>query len=251
MKQKIIYTLFFLLPIYLKAQTCILILSYNDTIIIGADSKAGVRTFATGFKVKTSLTNREDCKIFQEKGVFYVASGRWAVNILKFGKESILKQTEFKDTLQFLKKEAITELERDLENKRLSDNESFLEEYRRKIFAHSAFVWFYKGIPKCYGFTFKIISDSTEKVKIKIEDTIFKLHQPKNQLFIVPLGTISAISNMYLTERFWINNQPLEYGMNKLLTIQAKATPNTVGAPFSIVRITKKGVKWHTKGKCK
>ena len=179
-----------------------------------------------------------------------MAAGRWTTIFLKYGKESIIKQSKFVDTIHYLKKEAISNLETELEKCRLYDHKNFIDDYNKKSIGHIAFVWFYKGIPKCYGFAFKFISDSTEKVKIRIDDYKFNLNQP-NVPNIVPMGTVSAIQHIYNNLNFWLNNKPYERGMNRLLQVQSDSASATVGPPFSILRITKKGLKWYTHGACK
>ncbi len=62
-----------------KTQTCILIHSYHDTLVIGADSRAGVITSSISTKVnKEDTAYRADCKISKEKNIYYMASGKWA-----------------------------------------------------------------------------------------------------------------------------------------------------------------------------
>ncbi len=48
---------------------------------------------------------------------------------------------------------------------------------------------------------------------------------------------------------FW-EGKTLEQGIKELLNIQSKSTPETVGPPFSIVRIMNKKIKWYSKGRC-
>ncbi len=179
-----------LLSLIVNAQTCILLVALNDSVVIGADSKTGVQTFSLdrNIHIQTPFYNREDCKIDHERGVFYFASGRWAGNILKYAKESILKQTTFKDSIQYLQKETIKDLETHLENQRLYDYKNYRIEFKKHIFAELAFVWFDRGIPKACGLKFIIISDSTEKVKIRINYFHFNIHEEKSIRTIIVLA---------------------------------------------------------------
>ncbi len=245
-----ILPIFLLLPMSLKSQTFILLVISKDTVIIGADSRAGVITSRTG---QTSLHDtayyREDCKIFHEKNVWYVATGNLNRTIFKYAKTSIERQQEFGDSIEFLQAEATKEMEAQFEKIRIHDNNNYKKYYAKGVIGQLGFIWFNGKIAKAAGVQFKVISNSSEKVRIECKYFPFKF--PHDSLIhTLPFGIFDSAKKIYDNNQFW-HAKKLTDAVEQLLLIQSKATPDDVGPPFSIVKLAAGNyVKWYRKGKC-
>ncbi len=170
--------------------------------------------------------------------------------MLRFGRESILQQQRFTDSIYYLKDEAIRYLEGQLNIFKINDHNGFVQLWKTGGIGHIAFVWFYHNIPQVCEFQIKFVSDSSKKVKLDIVGKKFNMHGSKNHL-IVPLGIYNAARPLYTDNKFWRSHKSLEEAMEKLLETQSEATPNSVGPPYAIIRITRNGEKWYKKGMCK
>jgi len=226
-------------------QTTIIAIRLNDTIIIGADSKA--HNFKKSWNV---------CKIYKYKNFYYAVSGISSDTIYNFDLEVIINKNVDANREIFLTLDSL--------NYALCDS---LINYLKRIkfnrpYVYNEFITKYRGIkiifaiisyqiPFLVGAEYYVEYDSTMmNYYIKYKNT-FCPGDSKASSNIMIIGQHKAIDG-YLEDHpgFWEKN-PVE-AINFLIKLEIKSNPDKVGKPIDIIQITKNNYKWiQCKPECK
>lgn len=194
-----------------ECQTCIIVISINDTVVIGADSRIARQGYLISIDGKTSVLDfTEVCKIRTDKNVYYTGAGRGFNVLIPLAARSIAKQKILNKKINYFPNDLVKELEDSLEKTRNEDSSIYIQNYQDG-FAAIIFVWYYNKLPQISQFTFKNTSKGNSKPKIEILHQSFSLPNG-NRMFTMSLGNTTAVKPYLLNGNFWVQSISLSRG---------------------------------------
>lgn len=226
--------------------TAILVLRKENEIVLGADSK--VTTISLD---GLTIACPPRCKIKQAKSLFYASSGMSNYSPSEFSANdnalnSIMDTDTIADAIKLFETVTRAELRVAIEH---------LKTHHPDIYSHGihressgiVIAGFESGIPiialrtiyaRKYRNGFRVYG---------IQEYVDNHHQ--RQRWGTHLGEGMAMFKYANTHPSFWHDDPIG-AVRRLLTLQAEATPENVGEPFSIVRITEAGAEWVDRGLC-
>jgi hypothetical protein len=230
--------------------TAIIAVWTPETAVIGADSLLGFSR-----SQKTQFV----CKIGETNNIFWAASGivhtsdQAAVNfnVYRIAADAIKSSRDFDGAVATFERWFIVAAVRDLRWKAQFDPSGFAS--AKRFFLQIVFAGLDHNKPRMAIRQFNIEPNSSVKAvtvtSIGAENTCPSSHC--GAILHVAMGTNDAIvadATGYEPD-IWFS-LGIVPAVERLLTIQAAATPTIVGGPLAIVEITSSGVKWPDVGIC-
>lgn len=237
-----------LLPTTINSMTCILIYYHNNSLIIGSDCLASTPTGHFDGDGNRIYNKTSTCKILKVNDIYLTGSGKQMDLIIGSIQNYFQKNIDHPDLLSYLFENLKPTLEKRLDDLKKIDPTHYNETYEGFMFNRIAVIQFNNDLPDINIVAFSAKTEERNQISI---DIFYQDPPPlssRNDLMI-PFGRYETIRNMYLNPIYWEDKSAVD-GIENLLEIQAKATPDEVGGPMSIVTLTKEGYHWNRKGNC-
>jgi hypothetical protein len=226
--------------------TTIVVLKKENEIVLGADSKV------TSYSTDGSPIERPTrCKIKQARNIFYGIAGMSNYSTLDYSvddnaTDSILRTDTIADALKLFKETTRAELRAVVDHMRANNPEG----YGRGMVGNQAGIimaGFENGNPTVASLSIYAKKYRDSFRMYCVNEFVYDIDQP--QRIATSIGAGNAIATYAKSHRGFWQDDPIE-AARLMLQLQADATPQHVGGPFSIVRITESGAEWIERGCC-
>lgn len=235
-------------PNTVKSMTCVLIYFHNDSLTIGSDCMVSTPTSQFDEDGNRIINYSSACKIRKVNDTFLTGSGKRMNMIIEFIQNYYKSKITKPDLLSHLLENLKHPLEERLNYLKKVDPTHYKEAYDGFMFNRVAIIQFKNELPdvKIVAFSAKTNEYGQIAVDIFYQDSIPLAHGEK---LMIPFGRFEAIRDIYINSHYWEGISAVD-GIENLLKIQARATPQKVGGPMSIITLTKDSYQWNKKGSC-
>lgn len=238
MKKILLVCFFICLFKYLPATTIVIYIT-PDFVIMAADSKAvytNAKTFAE--------TSETVSKIYRSGNVYFSLAGLILneTRLFDVGKiaDSTFRNTHnLNNAVKKIKAKVGTALLQYLTNQKMNNPALFKNNLASEKYITSIGIITIKNNKPCAHLIGFIVTDN-QQLKIRTEEEIYDQGSKRDAVYY--LGTSGEI-NRYMNTIESNKLEPVRF-VEKLINLQASKTPDLVGPPFDIIKLTVKKTVW-------